>query len=89
MIDKIVSEGKMMTRTFLQWWLLFVLQIIILGAMYYYDIHTYVLENDQTYISFLLLGIWILSSIRVGYKLKKEIKTNIIYLNIFGEGKTY
>jgi len=76
MIDKIVSEGKMMTRTFLQWWLLFVLQIIILGAMYYYDIHTYVLENDQTYISFLLLGIWILSSIRVGYKLKKEIKTN-------------
>ena len=65
-----------MTRTFLQWWLLFVLQIIILGAMYYYDLHTYILENDQTYISFLLLGIWFLSSGRIGFKLKNEIKTS-------------
>jgi len=65
-----------MTRTFLQWWLLFVLQIIIVGAMYYYDIHTYILENDQTYISFLLVAIWFLSSVRIGYKLKNEIKTS-------------
>ena len=65
-----------MTRTFLRWWLLFVLQLIIVGAMYYYDIHTYILNNDQTYISFLLVAIWFLSSVRIGYKLKNEIKTS-------------
>ena len=65
-----------MTRTFLQWWLLFVLQLIIVGAMYYFDIHTYILENDQTYISFILLGIWFFASARIGYKLNKEIQTS-------------
>ena len=65
-----------MTKTFLQWWLFFVLQIIILGASYVYDLHLYILNNDQTYISFILVGIWLLTSMRIGYKLKKEITTS-------------
>ena len=65
-----------MTKTFLQWWLFFVLQIIILGASYVYDLHLYILNNDQTYISFVLIGIWLLTSMRIGYKLKKEITTS-------------
>ena len=65
-----------MTRAFLQWWLFFVLQIIILGASYVYELHLYILNNDQTYISFVLIGIWLLTSMRIGYKLKKEITTS-------------
>ena len=65
-----------MTRAFLQWWLFFVLQIIILGASYVYELHLYILNNDQTYISFILIAIWLLTSMRIGYKLKKEITTS-------------
>ena len=65
-----------MTRAFLQWWLAFVLQIIILGASYVYELHLYILNNDQTYISFILIAIWLLTSMRIGYKLKKEITTS-------------
>ena len=65
-----------MTKSFLQWWLFFVLQLIILGAGYTYDLHTYVLNNDQTYISFVLLGIWLLTSARIGYKMGRKINSN-------------
>ena len=65
-----------MTKTFLQWWLFFVLQLIILGASYIYKFHLYVLNNDQTYISFILVGIWLLTSMRIGYKMLKNIRTS-------------
>ena len=65
-----------MTKSFLQWWLFFVLQLIILGAGYTYDLHTYILNNDQTYISFVLLGIWLLTSVRIGYKMGRNIKSS-------------
>ena len=65
-----------MTKSFLQWWLFFVLQLIILGAGYVYDLHTYILNNDQTYISFILVGIWLLTSCRIGYKMGRNIDTS-------------
>ena len=65
-----------MTKTFLQWWLFFVLQLIILGASYVYKLHLFILNNDQTYISFILIGIWLLTSMRIGYKLLKHIKSS-------------
>ncbi len=65
-----------MTKTFLQWWLFFVLQIIILGASYVYKLHLYILNNDQTYICFILIGIWLLTSLRIGYKMLKHIRTS-------------
>lgn len=65
-----------MTKTFLQWWLFFVLQIIILGGSYVYKLHLYILNNDQTYICFILIGIWLLTSMRIGYKMYKHIRTS-------------
>ena len=65
-----------MTKAFLQWWLFFVLQIIILAAAYVYELHLYILNNDQTYISFLLIAIWLLTSTRFGYKMMKKIKSS-------------
>jgi|TARA_B100000768_G_scaffold148171_1_gene142003 hypothetical protein len=65
-----------MTKAFLQWWLFFVLQIIILAAAYVYELHLYILNNDQTYISFILIGIWLLTSSRIGYKMGKKINSS-------------
>ena len=65
-----------MTKTFLQWWLFFVLQLIVLGGSYVYKLHLYILNNDQTYITFILLGVWLLTSMRIGYKLLKHITTS-------------
>jgi len=65
-----------MTKAFLQWWLFFVLQIIILAAAYVYELHLYILNNDQTYISFILIGIWLLTSSRIGYKMAKKINSS-------------
>jgi hypothetical protein len=65
-----------MTKAFLQWWLFFVLQIIILASAYVYELHLYILNNDQTYISFVLIGIWLLTSSMIGYKLLKNITTS-------------
>jgi|TARA_B110000438_G_scaffold297731_1_gene344614 hypothetical protein len=65
-----------MTKAFLQWWLFFVLQIIILAAAYVYELHLYILNNDQTYISFILIAIWLLTSTRIGYKMLKDNKTS-------------
>jgi hypothetical protein len=65
-----------MTKAFLQWWLFFVMQIIILVAAYVYELHLYILNNDQTYISFILIGIWLITSMRIGYKMMKKIKSS-------------
>lgn len=65
-----------MTKAFLQWWLFFVMQIIILAASYVYELHLYILNNDQTYISFILIAIWLLTSMRIGYKMMKNIKSS-------------
>ena len=70
-----VGENTM-TKAFLQWWLFFVLQIIILAAAYVYELHLYILNNDQTYISFILIAIWLLTSTRIGYKMLKGNKTS-------------
>lgn len=45
-------------------------------SRYTYDLHTYILNNDQTYISFVLLGIWLLTSARIGYKMGRKINSN-------------
>ena len=57
-----------MTKDFLFWWLVFVIQLLALSTAYYYELHTYVLQNDQTYISFALLGLWFLTSVKIGHR---------------------
>ena len=79
-IDKYLLENihkeRTMTKSFLQWWLFFVLQIIILGAAYVYELHLYILNNDKTYISFILIAIWFATSCRIGYKMGKKIESS-------------
>jgi hypothetical protein len=63
------------TKNFLLWWLMFVIQLLALSTAYYYELHLYVFTHDQTYISFALLGLWILTSLKIGHRYYKQSTT--------------
>lgn len=67
-INSINEENIIVTKDFLFWWLVFVIQLLALSTAYFYELHTYVLQNDQTYISFALLGLWFLTSVKIGHR---------------------
>lgn len=56
-----------MTIKFLKWWFVFVVQALGVGAFAYFDGHTYLLNNDKTYLSLLIAGIWLAVSISIGW----------------------
>jgi hypothetical protein len=57
-----------MTRKFLLWWMIFVLQVVAIVAAGWFDAHLYLLEHDSTYLSFLIILIWLVTSIIIGYR---------------------
>lgn len=58
-----------MTKIFLKWWLLVVIQIVIVGTALVYDYHTYVLENDATYLSGVIAILWIVTTYHIGKRI--------------------
>jgi hypothetical protein len=56
-----------MTKKFLNWWLLFVLQSIAICVSVYFGSYDFLLENDSTYISFAIVGIWAVASVLIGW----------------------
>jgi hypothetical protein len=65
-----------MNKEFLQWWLVFVLQVIAFGVAYYHELHLYALAHDQTYLSSVLFVIWLVTSIKIGLRIFKKTKTS-------------
>lgn len=61
-----------MTNIFLKWWLVFLAQVAFIGFAGFNGYTNYILENDFTYLSFLILLVWLISSLYIGYKIKKE-----------------
>jgi hypothetical protein len=53
-------------KKFLEWWILLLIQISGLGLCYYFDLFEWVWENDATKLSFLILAIWIVMTIKCG-----------------------
>ena len=53
-------------KALLRWWLIFCLTILAGGIAIYFDIHKELYEADQTKISFLILTIFVLTSIWIG-----------------------
>lgn len=53
-------------KRFLEWWVLFLIQLSGLGLCYYFDIIDWVWYNDATKLSFLVIGIWLVMTIRCG-----------------------
>ena len=55
-------------ETILKWWLLVCLTVIGIFLAYSYDVHIMLLQSDITYLSFVILSLFGLSSLMVGYK---------------------
>ena len=55
-----------MTKAFLKWWLAVVLQLAVIGVSVFYGYHNFVLENDSTFLSGLILLVWLVTTIFIG-----------------------
>ena len=62
-------------KALLRWWLIFCLTILAGGIAIYFDIHKELYKADQTKISFLILTIFVLTSIWIGVVTKLQDRT--------------
>ena len=62
-------------KALLRWWLIFCLTVLAGGIAIYFDIHKELYKADQTKISFLILTIFILTSIWIGVVTKLQDRT--------------
>ncbi len=62
-------------KALLRWWLIFCLSILAGGIAFYFDIHKELYNADQTKISFLILTIFIITSIWIGVVTKLQDRT--------------
>ena len=62
-------------KALLRWWLIFCLSILAGGIAVYFDIHKELYNADQTKISFLILTIFVLTSLWIGWVTKMQDRT--------------
>jgi len=62
-------------KALLRWWLIFCLTILAGGIAVYFDIHKELYHADQTKISFLILTIFVLTSLWIGWVTKMQDRT--------------
>jgi ABC-type Fe3+ transport system permease subunit len=65
-------------KRFLEWWILFLLQLSGLGISYYFDLFQYVYTNDITKLSFVILLIWFIFTIKCGINAYQYDKNKIL-----------
>lgn len=53
-------------KKFIEWWILFLIQISSIGVCYYFDLIQWIWDNDKTKLSFLVIVIWLVMTIRSG-----------------------
>tara|TARA_B100000949_G_scaffold112634_1_gene99808 strand:+ start:444 stop:902 length:459 start_codon:yes stop_codon:yes gene_type:complete len=58
-------------KALLRWWLIFCLSLLAGGIAVYFDLHQNLYDGDQTKISFLILLIFFLTSIWIGWCTQK------------------
>lgn len=66
-----------MRKPFLIWFLLLNCQLLILAIGIYFDFHYALLENDKTFLSFVIILLWAVTSGLIGYWHKIEDKVHI------------
>jgi hypothetical protein len=64
-----------MSTKFLKWWFAFVVQTIALGIVFYFEGGQYLYENDKTYISFFIVGVWLITSLSIAWTVWKKQET--------------
>ena len=68
-------EGIDTMKALLRWWLIFCLSILAGGIAIYFDIHKELYNADQTKLSFLILTIFVLTSLWIGWVTKMQDRT--------------
>ena len=58
-------------KALLKWWLIFCLSLLAGGVAVYFDLHNDLYNADQTKLSFLILGLFVLTSGWIGWKTKQ------------------
>ena len=57
-----------MTKSFMIWWLLTVIQLITFGiAVIYFDAYNYLMGADATKLSFVIIAIWGITTFNIGW----------------------
>lgn len=73
--------------TLLRWWLIYCLSIVSLIVAYYLGFVNELLNKDVTYLSFVIIGIYLISSLYIGYtsyrKDKKKSTTRGLQLGYY------
>jgi hypothetical protein len=75
----LLLERVQMRTRFLKWWLLFVLQVLAVGVFFYLGGMQYLISNDRTFLCFIILGLWMLTSAAIGLKVfrQEQISENL------------
>ena len=63
-----------MSIMFLKWWFVFVIQTIGLLVFAYMDGIQYLLDNDKTFLSLIIVGVWLSVSTAVGFFTWKKLQ---------------
>ena len=58
-------------KALLKWWLIFCLSLLAGGVAVYFNLHNDLYNADQTKLSFLILGLFVLTSGWIGWKTKQ------------------
>ena len=64
-------------QSFFTWYLLLCIQVLIISIAMFFDLHNLIWENDKTKISFLILTIWAIASVYIGWVHRDNNKDNI------------
>jgi NAD/NADP transhydrogenase beta subunit len=62
-----------MNRKFLIWWMIAVMQSIALGIAFYFGAVQFLIDNDVTRLSFVIILMWLVTTIIIGYRSFKNI----------------
>ena len=65
---------------FLKWWLLFLLSLAGTMTSIYFNFDTFIYENDFTKLTYVIIGITIMTTVMIGYKIYSSyVKDNNLY----------
>ena len=65
-------------KKLLKWWLIFCLRLIGFGTLYYFNMHSQLYYADVTKLSFLIIIIFVFTSVWIGRKTYDFEKTSVI-----------
>tara|TARA_B100001750_G_scaffold183631_1_gene152389 strand:+ start:171 stop:638 length:468 start_codon:yes stop_codon:yes gene_type:complete len=65
-------------RKLLKWWLIFCLTLLGFGTLYYFNMHSQLYHADVTKLSFLIIVIFVFTSVWIGRKTYDLEKTSVI-----------